>query len=133
MKKTRCPSSPQATSTAWVRMDAAGVIRFVSRQAELLFGYDSDDLGGQPIETLIPEPVCKIYEEYWRAGCTDSRARGLNLVRCGRRRDGNQFSASVNVSHVDTSRGLSVIAEVRALSDAEKGRSGRLGGSSLTV
>jgi len=100
-------------------MDASGVIRFVSRQAELLFGYDGDDLGGQPIETLIPEPVCKIYEEYWRQGCTDSRARarGLDLVRSGRRRDGNWFSASINLSHVDTRHGLSVIAEVRDMTN----------------
>ena len=55
-------TSPHVTSPAWVRMDASGLIRFVSREAELLFGHDGDDLGGQPIETLIPEPVCKIYD-----------------------------------------------------------------------
>jgi PAS domain S-box-containing protein len=127
MRKTRCPSSPQVTPAAWVRMDASGVIRFVSRQAELLFGYDGDDLGGQPIETLIPEPVCKIYEEYWRQGCTDSRARarGLDLVRSGRRRDGNWFSASINLSHVDTRHGLSVIAEVRDMTNYHVGQEDR--------
>jgi len=55
---------PARHTHAWVRMDASGLIRFVGRQAELLFGYDGDDLGGQPIEMLIPEPVCKIYQEH---------------------------------------------------------------------
>jgi PAS domain S-box-containing protein len=63
MRKTGRATSRNVTPHAWVRMDAAGLIRFVSRQAELLFGYDGDDMGGQPIETLIPEPVCKIYDE----------------------------------------------------------------------
>ena len=116
------PSSPQVIPAAWVRMDASGVIRFVSRQAELLFGYDGDDLGGQPIETLIPEPVRKIYEEYWREGCSDprARARGFDLVLSGRRRDGSWFSIGINVCRVETRHGLSVIAEVCDLTDGEK-------------
>jgi hypothetical protein len=35
----------------------------------LLFGYDGDDLGGQSIEMLIPEPVCKIYQEHRQDSC----------------------------------------------------------------
>jgi PAS domain S-box-containing protein len=122
MRKTGRVTSPHVTPHAWVRMDASGLIRFVSRQAELLFGYDGDDLGGQPIETLIPEPVCKIYEEYWQDSCPGprARARGLDLVRSGRRRDGHWFPASINLSHVDTRHGLSVIAEVRDLSDGDE-------------
>ena len=119
MRRTGWVRSPHVTPPAWVRMDASGLIRFVSRQAELLFGYDGDDLGGQPIEMLIPEPVCKIYEAYRQDSCPgpQARARGLDLVRSGRRRDGNWFPAGVNLSHVDTRHGLSVIAEVRDLSD----------------
>ena len=40
---------------AFVGVDETGVIRFVNRQAEELFGYDHDDLVGQPIEILVPE------------------------------------------------------------------------------
>ena len=122
MRKTGQVTSAHVTPHAWVRMDASGQIRFVSRQAELLFGYDGDDLGGQPIEMLIPEPVCKIYEAYRQDSCPgpQARARGLDLVRSGRRRDGNWFPAGVNLSHVDTRHGLSVIAEVRDLSDGDE-------------
>jgi PAS domain S-box-containing protein len=122
MRKTGRVTSPHVTPLAWVRMDASGLIRFVSRQAELLFGYDGDDLGGQPIETLIPEPVCKIYEEHWQDSCLGPRAhaRGLDLVLTVRRRDGHWFPASINLSHVDTRHGLSVIAEVRDLTDRDE-------------
>ena len=111
-----------ATPPAWVRMDASGLIRFVSHQAELLFGYDGDDLCGQPIETLIPEPVGKIYDEYQHGSWPDPRARtrGLDLMRSGRRRDGHWFPARINLSHVDTRHGLSVIAEVRDLTGGDE-------------
>jgi PAS domain S-box-containing protein len=113
--------TPHVPPDAWVRMDASGLIRFVSRQAELLFGYDGDDLGGQPIETLIPEPVGKIYQEYRQDSLGPrARARGLDLVASGRRRDGHWFPASINLSHVDTRHGLSVIAEVRDLTDEDE-------------
>ena len=104
MGKMGRATSPHVTPHAWVRMDGSGLIRFVSRQAELLFGYDGYDLGGQPIELLIPEPVCKIYQDYWQDTCPGprARARGLDLVRSGLRRDGHWFPASINVSHVDT-------------------------------
>src|SRR5664280_1375011 len=74
MRKTGRVTSPHVTPSAWVRMDASGLIRFVSRQAELLFGYDGDDLGGRPIEMLIPEPVCKIYQEHRQDSYPDPQA-----------------------------------------------------------
>jgi|SRR5450631_3339998 PAS domain S-box-containing protein len=122
MRKTGRATSAPVTPPAWVRLDASGLIRFVSRQAELLFGYDGDDLGGQPIETLIPEPVCKIYEEHRQDGYPDprTRARGLDLVASGRRRDGHWFPANINLSHLDTRHGLSLIAEVRDLTNADE-------------
>lgn len=122
MGRTDRATSAHVPPHAWVRMDASGRIRFFSRQAELLFGYDGDGLGGQPIEMLIPEPVCKNYQEYWQDSCPSSRAsaRGLDLVRSGRRRDWHWFPASINVSHVDTRHGLSVIAEIRDLTGEDE-------------
>ena len=82
--------APRVTSPAWVRIDASGLIRFVSRQAELLFGYDGDDLRGQPIETLIPEPVGKIYDEYrhgswpWSPGPHQGPGSGAKRTAAGR-------------------------------------------------
>jgi PAS domain S-box-containing protein len=52
---TRFESLLEAVPDALVGMDQKGVIRFVNRQSESLFGFDRDDLVGQPIETLVPE------------------------------------------------------------------------------
>jgi len=34
-------------------VDKRGLIRFVNRQTESLFGYDRDDLVGLPVEVLV--------------------------------------------------------------------------------
>ena len=52
---TRFESLLEAVPDALVGMDQEGVIRFVNRQTELLFGYDRDELVGRPIKTLVPE------------------------------------------------------------------------------
>src|SRR5665647_2121597 len=45
----------------WWGLTRGGVIRFVNRQTELLFGYDRTDLVGQCIETLVPESFRKVH------------------------------------------------------------------------
>jgi PAS domain S-box-containing protein len=54
-KTTKFESLLEAVPDALVGMDQAGVIRFVNHQTESLFGYDRDNLVGQPIQTLVPE------------------------------------------------------------------------------
>jgi PAS domain S-box-containing protein len=45
-KTTKFESLLEAVPDALVGVDHAGVIRFVNRQTELLFGYERDDLIG---------------------------------------------------------------------------------------
>ena len=47
----------EAVPDTLVGMDQKGVIRFVNRQTESLFGYDRDELIGRPIETLVAESL----------------------------------------------------------------------------
>jgi len=47
---TKFESLLEAVPDALVGMDQKGVIRFVNRQTELLFGYDRDDLIDQPLQ-----------------------------------------------------------------------------------
>ena len=54
-KTTKFESLLEAVPDALVGMDQAGMIRFVNHQTESLFGYDRDNLVGQPIQTLVPE------------------------------------------------------------------------------
>jgi PAS domain S-box-containing protein len=105
----------EAVPDALVGMDQQGVIRFVNRQTESLFGYDRDQLVGQPIQTLVPESLWQIYAEHQQNYFADPRTRssGLDVELSGRHHDGTQFPINVSLSHIDTGDVLLVITAVR--------------------
>jgi diguanylate cyclase (GGDEF)-like protein/PAS domain S-box-containing protein len=77
-----------------------GRIRAANARAELLFGYGPGQLGGAPVQRLIPGGVRP-----------DSPSARLDLA--ARRRDGSEFQAEVSLSAVDTAEGRMIIAAVR--------------------
>jgi two-component system cell cycle sensor histidine kinase/response regulator CckA len=127
-KMTRFESLLEAVPDALVGMDQKGVIRFVNRQTEWLFGYDRDDLVGKPIETLVPEYLWQIYIEHRKEYFLDPRTRssGLDLQLTGRHRDGAELPLNISMSHIDTGDVLLVVTAVsdvtsqrRAVQDAQ--------------
>src|SRR5665648_419304 len=113
-KTTRFEKLLEAVPDSLVGMDQKGVIRFVNRQTESLFGYDRDQLIGQRIEMLVPEPLWQIYTEHRDDYFADLRARssGLDLVLSGRHADGGEFPVNISLSHIDTGDVLLVITAV---------------------
>src|SRR5664280_862399 len=105
----------EAVPDALVGMDQKGVIRFVNGQTESLFGYDRDQLVGQPIETLVPESLWQIYTQHRQDYFADPRTRssGLDVELSGRHRDGSEFPINVSMSSIDTGDVLLVITAVR--------------------
>jgi len=116
-----------AMPEALVGVDRDGVIRFVNRNAEALFGYDRNALVGRLIEVLVPESFRTIHQAL-RAGYVadpTTRVFGTDLGLTGRKGDGTEFPADIRLSHVGTGDSLIVLASVRdmtARNEAEKGR-----------
>jgi PAS domain S-box-containing protein len=110
-KTTRFEKLLEAVPDALVGMDQKGVIRFVNRQTESLFGYDRDQLIGQRIETLVPESLWQIYTEHRKDYFADPRTRssGLDVELSGRNREGTEFPVNISLSHIDTGDVLLVI------------------------
>src|SRR5665648_273194 len=113
-KTTRFEKLLEAVPDALVGMDQKGVIQFVNRQTESLFGYDRDQLIGQPIEMLVPETLWQVYDEHRDDYFADPRTRssGLDLVLSGRHVDGGEFPVNISLSHIDTGDVLLVITAV---------------------
>jgi len=119
---TRFERLLEAVPDALVGMDQSGVIRFVNRQTESLFGYDRDDLVGQPIETLVPEYLWQIYTEHRDDYFSDPRTRssGLDLELSGRHHDGSEFPVNISLSHIDTGDVLLVVTAVSDVTSRRK-------------
>src|SRR5664280_1088048 len=121
-KTTKFETLMETVPDALLGADHEGVIRFVNRQTELLFGYERDDLIGAPLETLVPEslrPVHRVHRERYVAA-PFTRSMGLGLELRGRRRDGTLFPVDIALSHTDTEDGPLVIAAVRDMIDRIK-------------
>jgi PAS domain S-box-containing protein len=121
-KTTKFEGLLEAVPDALVGVDHAGVIRFVNRQTELLFGYDRGDLIGAPLEILVPEslrPIHEVHREGY-AAAPFTRTMGQDLELRGRRQDGTQFPVDIALSHTDTEDGPLVIAAVRDLTGRKK-------------
>lgn len=109
----------EAMPDGMVGVDQSGVIKFVNCKMESLFGYNSGDLVGVHIETLVPESVRHVHRGH-REGYNDApvqRPMGTDLILSGQRRDGTQFPVDIALSHSDTADGLLVIAAVRDMTD----------------
>jgi CheY-like chemotaxis protein len=79
---------------AMVCVDRRGRIARVNAQTERLFGYQRDELVGEPVGILIPE-----------------------MVLSARRRDGSTFPTEISLSTIDTDDGPLVIAAVRDVTE----------------
>jgi len=129
-----------AVPGALVGVDREGVIRFVNRQTEDLFGYDEGDLVGQPLETLLPESLRQEHAAHLQgylmalarrtradrreADAADGALEQNRVVppSCprGQRRDGTEFPVNLSLSHIGTEDGLLVIAAVHDLTDGAR-------------
>jgi PAS domain S-box-containing protein len=108
-------SSPEAM----VMVDASGVIRLVNAQTELLFGYERDELMGRPAEELLPERFrhAHVFQPAIDLDNPTTRSRGAALDIVGRRKDGSEFPADINVSVISTAVGQLAAARVRDLTE----------------
>ena len=112
----------EAVPVALIGVDPSGAIRFANHHAELLFGYDHDELVGQPLETLVPESLRTVHLAHRESSFSNSltRSMGSGLDLSGRHRDGTKIPVDISLSHLDTVDGPLVIASVRDMTERKK-------------
>lgn len=104
-------SAPDAA----VVIDAEGVIVLVNKQTEALFGYERDELVGQPVEKLMPPRFHERHHEhrgsYFRHPRTRPMGAGLELA--GLRKNGTDFPVDISLSALETDEGRLATAFIR--------------------
>ena len=105
----------EALPDALVGVDPSGVIRFVNRQAESVFGYGRDDLIGAPFEMLVPGSLRQVQAAPLDAheSAPSGPQTGTELELSGLRADGTEFPVDIILSPMDTGAGMLVIVSVR--------------------
>lgn len=109
----------EAAPDAMVCVDRTGRIALLNAQAERLFGYQRDEIVGQPVEVLVPEHARANHPAHRADYLAEPRPRpmGAGTELVGRRRNGSMFPAEISLSAIETDDGVLVTAAVRDVSE----------------
>ncbi len=103
---------------AIVLTDREGKIVDVNRQAEQLFGYEREELLGQPVERLMPERFRHAHvghrARYWSAPAVRSLGTVELIAQCA---DGREVPVDISLSPLDVSGERLVMSVIRDLSE----------------
>jgi formate hydrogenlyase transcriptional activator len=95
--------------------DAQGVMHRVNPRAEELFGYNSEELIGRPVEILIPARFRAGHprhrDDYNAAPRARQMGAAMNLF--GLRKDGSEFPVDIMLKPVYTDAGPAVVSFIR--------------------
>src|SRR5210317_1733585 len=105
------------SADATIITDHEGRIRLINKLAGDMFGYEQDELVGEPIEVLIPEEHRDKHRDLRERYHTSPRGRpmvsGLELQ--GRKKDGSTFRAEIALNPIETADGLVVTSTIRRI------------------
>jgi len=102
-----------------VVVDTSGVITIVNSETERMFGYERQELLGQPIEILVPERARGHHHTDRSAYSADPNTRPMGAGRplAGRRKDGSEFPVEISLSPLRTEAETLVISIVRDVTE----------------
>ncbi len=109
----------ESAPDAMIIIDDAGAVQFANRQVRELFGYDPDEVVGQPIETLLPERFRTRHVAHRHDYVRSVRVRpmGAGLELFARRRDGSEFPVEISLSPIEQDGRPLVAAAIRDVTE----------------
>ena len=117
----------EGSPDAVLLVQADGGIARVNQQAVALFGYNADELTGQPVDVLLPK---RFRAAHVHLRATYAAAPTMRLMGEGRelfalRRDGTEFATEISLSPVETEDGPMTLCVVRDVTERKRMESER--------
>ena len=115
LEERRAADLLEAAPDGMVVVDQRGRIVLINAQTEKLFGYEREEILGQPVEVLIPHRFHERHQAHRVTFFSDLRARpmGANLQLSGMRKDGTEFPVEISLSPIETRDGFLVTGAIR--------------------
>jgi len=104
----------EAAPYAMIMVDQQGEVSLVNAAAETMFGYTRDELIGQPVGSLVPEPYRAKHAERCRSFFAhgDVRLMGAGLELWAQRKDGSLVPIEIRLNPITISQGRFVLASI---------------------
>lgn len=112
----------QAAPGATLIVGSDGLVVFTNRVLDELFGYEANELIGQPIEVLVPGDTREIHPElrdaYFCLPSSRTMGRGRDLF--GISKTGDRIPVEIGLNHVVSGTDTIVVASVLDLSERKR-------------
>jgi len=112
----------EASPSAMIMVNAAGLITLVNAQTEHLFGYARAELLDQPMEMLVPERYRGAHpghrNRFFQSPST--RAMGVGRDLYGLRKDGTEMPIEIGLNPIKTDEGAFVLASIIDITERKR-------------
>lgn len=105
-----------------ITIDAHGIIASHNPAAERIFGYSTQEMAGQNVKMLMPNPYRDAHDAYLRNYQATGVARFIGVGREveGQRKDGSLFTVELTVSEIERQGRPMYVGMVRDITDRKR-------------
>jgi PAS domain S-box-containing protein len=114
-------------ASGMIMVDRSGMMVFENRAVELLFGYESKELIGKPVELLIPERYRSAHPGHRASFASRPEARPMGAGRdlFGVHKEGREVPVEIGLTPLETEDGLAVLVTIVDITERKRGEAER--------
>lgn len=122
LREARYRAIISATVDAIITIDENGLIQDFNPAAEKMFGYSPEEIHGENIKVLTPEPTRSQHDHYLKRYIESGESESLGFIRTviGMRKNGTTFPLELAVSEFRDENGLLFIGTLRDITLKKK-------------
>jgi PAS domain S-box-containing protein len=100
-------------------IDSVGLIQEFNRAAEIIFQYTAEEVIGQNVDMLMPEPYHSAHDQYLKSFLETKNPKVIGIGRevTGERKDGSHFPMELGVNEMQIDNAVFFVGTVKDLSD----------------